>query len=329
MGESNGTRRAPRKLSAEQKWEVFLQVTTKELTQAEAACKWRVDVSTVPADGEGRGAGRAVPTPGAAGGGAELRAGGCSGRDRRVDRGGQGPGHRAGRGSGKSRLGLLGPLAPAGPGRGEGAVLKTVDDAVAAGFCHTWATSLWQVSDDRVHRWRARRLDVGTLEDLAPGARCPARPAPMGRSCRVGHRRAVGQRRPLPPQARPPGLLHRQVWVSPATVWQILCRHHLILDPPPPRQPAPRSCWPDWLEWAPNRVWCWDATHFTRAKRAAFAIVDVVSRKWIATVVTAEESSTRCSCCSLRLSTPGASWLGPTSGEIIRCCWPCPTTVAR
>ncbi len=47
------------------------------------------------------------------------------------------------------------------------------------------------------------------------------------------------------------------------------------------------------MEWAPNRVWCWDATHFTRAKRAAFAIVDVVSRKWIATVVTAEESSTQ------------------------------------
>ena len=47
MSEVNGGRRAPRKLSAEQKWEVFLQVTSKELTQAEAARKWRVDVSTV------------------------------------------------------------------------------------------------------------------------------------------------------------------------------------------------------------------------------------------------------------------------------------------
>ena len=47
MGEVNGGRRSPRRLSAEQKWEVFLQVTTKELTQAEAARKWRVDVSTV------------------------------------------------------------------------------------------------------------------------------------------------------------------------------------------------------------------------------------------------------------------------------------------
>jgi len=40
-------------------------------------------------------------------------------------------------------------------------VLKTVDDAVAAGFRHTWACALWQVSDSRVHRWRARRRDTG------------------------------------------------------------------------------------------------------------------------------------------------------------------------
>lgn len=49
-------------------------------------------------------------------------------------------------------------------------VLKTVDEAVAAGFSHRWATSLWQVSDDRVHRWRARRLAVGTLEQLQAAA---------------------------------------------------------------------------------------------------------------------------------------------------------------
>ena len=46
MSELNG-RRPPRKLSAETKWEIFLQVTSKELSQAEAARKWHVDVSTV------------------------------------------------------------------------------------------------------------------------------------------------------------------------------------------------------------------------------------------------------------------------------------------
>lgn len=42
-----GARRAPRKLSAETKWEVFLSVTAGEVTQADAARKWGVDVSTV------------------------------------------------------------------------------------------------------------------------------------------------------------------------------------------------------------------------------------------------------------------------------------------
>ncbi|CAN5713252.1 hypothetical protein BH24ACT5_BH24ACT5_08240 [soil metagenome] len=40
-------RRSPRKLSAETKWEVFLSVATGEITQADAARKWQVDVSTV------------------------------------------------------------------------------------------------------------------------------------------------------------------------------------------------------------------------------------------------------------------------------------------
>ena len=47
----------------------------------------------------------------------------------------------------------------------------------------------------------------------------------------------------------------------------------------------PRAVWPEWLVWAQNRIWCWDVTHFPRARRCAFAIVDVVSRKWIATLL--------------------------------------------
>ncbi|HSH59150.1 MAG TPA: hypothetical protein VK988_05805, partial [Acidimicrobiales bacterium] len=44
-----------------------------------------------------------------------------------------------------------------------------MDEAVAGGFAHGWACALWGVSDDRVHRWRARMRDVGTLVDRAPG----------------------------------------------------------------------------------------------------------------------------------------------------------------
>jgi len=45
--------------------------------------------------------------------------------------------------------------------------------------------------------------------------------------------------------------------------------------------------------WAPNRIWIWDATHFTRARRVVFAIVDMVSRKWIDTLVSIEETATQ------------------------------------
>jgi hypothetical protein len=39
MPDPNGRRR-PSKLSAETKWEIFLQVTAGEISQAEAARKW-------------------------------------------------------------------------------------------------------------------------------------------------------------------------------------------------------------------------------------------------------------------------------------------------
>ncbi len=47
MPEISNGRRRPTSVSAETKWEIFLQITTGEITQAEAARKWRVDVSTV------------------------------------------------------------------------------------------------------------------------------------------------------------------------------------------------------------------------------------------------------------------------------------------
>lgn len=39
--------RRPERLSAETKWEIYLQVTSGAVTQADAARRWGVDVSTV------------------------------------------------------------------------------------------------------------------------------------------------------------------------------------------------------------------------------------------------------------------------------------------
>ena len=173
------------------------------------------------------------------------------------------------------------------------AVLKTVDDAVTAGFAHTWACALWQVSDSRVHRWRRRRRDTGTLLDCAPGGHpvhallAEEIAAILDLAERWGaidssHRKLAHR-----------GSYQNLVWVSPSTLRRVLINHGLSLPQPQPRSRSEKRPWPDWLVWAPNRIWIWDATHFTRARRVCFAIVDMVSRKWIDTLVSVEETATQ------------------------------------
>ena len=190
-------------------------------------------------------------------------------------------------------MGLTGRVPARVPAEVKEAVLKTVDDAVAAGFAHTWACALWQISDERVHRWRGRRRDTGTLVDRAPGGHpvhallpdevaaildVAERWGPVDRSHRkLAHR----------------GSYLQLVWVSPATFRRVLIAHGLSLPAPQPRSHSEKRPWPDWLVWAPNRIWIWDATHFTRARRVVFAIVDMVSRKWIDTLVSVEETATQ------------------------------------
>jgi putative transposase len=74
-------------------------------------------------------------------------------------------------------------------------------------------------------------------------------------------------------------------------VRRVLAAEGYVLPGPAAREPTPRTPWPDWLEWKPQRVWAYDFTHFSAARRAALAIIDVVSRRWITTLVCAEESS--------------------------------------
>jgi putative transposase len=190
-------------------------------------------------------------------------------------------------------LGLNGPLPARVPAEVKELVLKTVDDAVADGFPQSWVCSLWQVCDDRVHRWRARQRHVGTLVDRAPGGH------PL-HSILPGEIDAVlaiaEQWGPVDRSHRK--LAHRgsyegRVWVSPSTFRRVLAAHGLVLPDKPPRTRSEKRPWPDWLIWEPNRIWIYDATHFGRSKRVVFAIVDMVSRRWIDTLVSVEESATQ------------------------------------
>lgn len=190
-------------------------------------------------------------------------------------------------------MGLTGSVPARVPAEVKELVLKTVDEAVDAGFSQTWACALWGISDDRVHRWRARRRDLGTLVDRAPGGNPVHTVLPEEIEAILAVTETWG---PIDRSHRK--LAHRGsyenlVWVSPSTFLRVLDAHGLKLPEGPPPVRRDKTPWPEWLVWEPNKIWIWDVTHFTRAKRAVFAIMDMVSRKWIATLVSSEETSTQ------------------------------------
>jgi transposase InsO family protein len=84
-----------------------------------------------------------------------------------------------------------------------------------------------------------------------------------------------------------------RVWVSPASVRRVLAAQGLLLHPPPRPGRSLRKPFPDWVDYHPNQIWIYDTTHFTRAGMAVTVVEDLVSRKWIADIVSAEETSTQ------------------------------------
>jgi putative transposase len=173
-------------------------------------------------------------------------------------------------------------------------LLAIVDDCVAAGWTTTRACAVLQIDRRRVWRWQARRDAGDDLGDRRPGGNAihglldweiaevlalAEEWGPIDRSHRkLAHR----------------GSYLERVWVAPSTVRRVLARHDVDLPAPAPRpEPRPRKPWPDWVEYRPRQVWGFDVTHFSRCRAApnCFAIIDLVSRKWIATLLSPEETA--------------------------------------
>jgi hypothetical protein len=55
-----------------------------------------------------------------------------------------------------------------------------------------------------------------------------------------------------------------------------------------------RRPFPEWADYKRNSIWIYDVTHFVGCpQHAAFAVMDLVTRKWITELVSAEETSTQ------------------------------------
>ncbi|HYN18601.1 MAG TPA: integrase core domain-containing protein [Actinomycetes bacterium] len=81
------------------------------------------------------------------------------------------------------------------------------------------------------------------------------------------------------------------VHTSESSVLRVLTEAGVMLPERAARQPIPARAWPEWAELVPGVVYIYDFTHFRASKWCAIAVMDVVSRYWLATVVSAEESS--------------------------------------
>jgi putative transposase len=171
-------------------------------------------------------------------------------------------------------------------------LLGLIDAAAAAGWSHVRACRVLELADVRAHRWRTRLRESGSLDDRAP----------------VGiavHRLLVWEEQAileLIEQWGPVDRSHRKlahrgsytgaVFVSPSTLLRVALRHQVELPGEPVRPRPPRPVLPE-LPWERNRIWIWDASHFTRACRVAYAIVDVVTRYWIGYLLSSEQTTTQ------------------------------------
>ena len=171
-------------------------------------------------------------------------------------------------------------------------LLGLIDGAVKDGWAHTRACRVLDLADVRAHRWRARLRETGSLEDGRP----------IGEAV---HRLLASEEQAILDLIEQWGwvdrshrkLAHRgsyigTVFVSPSTLLRVALKHRVELPGEPFRPRPVMPALPE-VPWEKNRIWIWDCSHFTRAKRVAYAIIDVVTRYWIGYLLSTEQTSTQ------------------------------------
>ena len=173
-------------------------------------------------------------------------------------------------------------------------LLALVEHAVAVGgWSLRRAAATLGLEHVRVLRWQARAA-LGRLDDARPGPDIPLhalldweraailKVAEQWGEVDLSHRKLAHRGSRL-------DLVH----VSESTVLRVLVDAGVHLPARGAREPRPARAWPDWAELVPGVIWIYDFTHFRASKWCAVAVLDVVSRYWLSTVVSAEETSTQ------------------------------------
>jgi putative transposase len=162
-----------------------------------------------------------------------------------------------------------------------------IAETTAAGWSFGRSCRVLGLSERRARYWQARQA-AGVLEDRRPGGRAmhALRPEEITAILKLAEQwgEIDGSHRKLAHR----GSYLGRVWVSPATVLRVLLAHGRVLPYRPPRPRSEAKPWPDWVDYAPLQVWGYDFSAFPAAGTSALAILDLVSRKWIDTMLCPE-----------------------------------------
>jgi len=145
-------------------------------------------------------------------------------------------------------------------------LLELIDHAEAQDWSRSRACRLLGLDPDRAAGWHDRRR-VDRLEDLPAGGGAVHGLLEHERAAIVTLFEGWGEvdrsHRKLAARGSRLEVMH----VAPSTVLRILQAENLALPGHPAREPVVRSPWPEWVVWKPNSIWCYDFTHFTRARQ--------------------------------------------------------------
>ncbi|MEU0157230.1 DDE-type integrase/transposase/recombinase, partial [Micromonospora fulviviridis] len=172
-------------------------------------------------------------------------------------------------------------------------LLTLVEHAVTRGWSSRRAAAALGLDHVRVLRWQTRAA-LDRLDDAKPG------PAEAVHALLPWERDAIitvaeqwvgidRSHRKLAHRGSRLGLVH----VSESSVLRVLTDAGMRLPERAARRRRERRGLPDWAELVPGVIWIYDFTHFNAVKGAVIAVIDVVSRYWLSTVVSPEETSTQ------------------------------------
>ena len=166
-------------------------------------------------------------------------------------------------------------------------LLELIAQATGAGWSFGKACGVLGLGERRARYWQ-QRAAAGALADRKPGGTPVHALRPeevdeiLGLADQWGE--IDGSHRKLAHR----GSYLGRVWVSPSTVLRVLLEHGRALPWRPPRQKSLKRPWPEWVQYKPRQVWGYDFSEFPRAGTSALAILDLVSRKWIETMLCPE-----------------------------------------